>query len=277
MTQAQKAERFRALHAAGAFILPNAWDAASARILEDAGFSAIATTSAGIAFACGFPDGERLPRDMMVEAIGRIASAVRVPVTADIERGYGATPDDVADTVSAVIAAGAVGVNLEDGTGDPEHPLIAVDRMVARIEAASATAETAGIGFVINARTDGYISGATGEPAFADAVARANAYLAAGADCAFVPWVQDLGVIRRLAASIAGPLNVVVSGPGMPPLKDLEAAGVRRVTLGGSLMRAMMGRLRDTARQLLRDGVFGYAGASIPHGEMNALFDRTSG
>ncbi|PYO76181.1 MAG: carboxyvinyl-carboxyphosphonate phosphorylmutase, partial [Gemmatimonadetes bacterium] len=187
--------------------------------LEEAGFAAVATTSAGVAWAFGYPDGERISRDEMLEAVGRMAAAVRVPVTADVEAGYGATPEAAADTARGVIAAGAVGLNLEDGTAD--GGLLDLALHVERIQAARATGASAGVPLVINARTDAFeVKGWDAARRFAEAVRRANAYRGAGADCLFVPHVSDGETIGRLAREIDGPLNVI-AGPPAPPIREL--------------------------------------------------------
>ena len=191
-----KAAALLALHAGPGFVLPNAWDAGSARILEQVGFPAIATTSAGIAWSCGVPDGGALDRDTMLEHIGRIVAAVGVPVTADLEAGYGDTADDVGRTVARAVELGAVGANLEDaGRGG----LFGIDEAVDRLAAARAAAPSGT--FVLNARTDTYFAGTTGD-VFAETVERAVRYVEAGADCVFVPGVVEEDTIRRLAAAI---------------------------------------------------------------------------
>ena len=192
-SSAAKVAAFLALHAGPGFVLPNAWDAGSARILEQVGFAAVATTSAGIAWACGVADGGALDRDTMLDHVGRIVAAVGVPVTADLESGYGDTPDDVARTVARALAVGAVGGNLEDARGGV---LFGVGEAVERVAAARAAAPRGS--FVLNARTDPYFTSGVADP-FSETVERATRYLAAGADCVFVPGVVDADSIRRLA------------------------------------------------------------------------------
>ena len=199
-SQHEKALAFRRLHAGPSIlILPNAWDVASARIFELAGFSAIGTTSAGIAASLGYPDGERISRDEMIEVIRRMAAGVALPVSADIEWGYGATPEAVAETITAVIAAGAVGVNLEDATGRPDHPLRDISLQVERLQAAREAVAASGIPIVINARTDVYWL-QVGEAAtrLDHALRRTQAYRAAGADCLFIPGVREAEEIAAL-------------------------------------------------------------------------------
>jgi 2-methylisocitrate lyase-like PEP mutase family enzyme len=252
-------------------VLPNVWDAASARLFARAGFPALATTSAGIAFALGYPDGEHISRADMVTAVRRIVARVRVPVTADMEAGYGPRPEDVADTVRETVAAGAVGMNLEDS--DPAGSgLFELQRQVERVRAAREAAAATGVPFTVNARTDVFLA-AVGDPAgrVAHAVRRLNAYRAAGADCLFVPDVLDEATIAVLVREVAGPLNVLAV-PGMPPLAELERLGARRVSVGSGPMRAALGLVRRIAEQLHGGGAFDamMAGA-IPHDEVNRL------
>ena len=278
MTQHELAARFRQLHAAGAdpiLILPNAWDAMSARLVEAAGATAIATTSAGVSWALGYPDGQGLTRDAMLEAVRRIVAAVRVPVTADVESGYGAgTPDDVAATARGVIAAGGVGINLEDSPGRDGAPMLDSGLQAARIAAARAAAKAAGVDLFINARVDTYLKkvGADGER-FAETVRRARAYTAAGADGVFVPLVMDADIIRRLAAEVGAPLNVI-GGPGVPSIGELRALGVARVSVGPGLARAVMAQIRNAATELLGPGTYDALREQLTSPEANALFAK---
>ena len=272
--QKAKATLFRDMHrGAEILVLANAWDSGTAKVLASAGCKAIGTTSAGIAFAHGLPDAQVISRKAMMTAIAKIAAAVAIPVSADIEAGYGPSPADLAETVRLAIKAGAIGGNIEDSTGQADQPLFTLAASVERIKAARAAAEATGIPFVINARTDIYaVPGLSTEARFDVAVQRANAYRAAGADCLFVPFINDLDLIGRLARSIDGPLNVVVGGPGMPSVRQLQSVGVARLSIGGSLARASFGLVRRAARELLQAGTFGYIEGAIPHGEINSLF-----
>ncbi len=239
-------------------LLPNAWDAASARIFEEAGFPAIATTSAGIAWARGLRDGERIGRDAMAREIASIAAVVHCPVTADIEAGYGPAPSDVAATVEAIIDAGAIGINLEDSTGRPgDEPLFGIRDQVARLEAARAAGERRRVPIVINARTDAFLLGLGGdtEQRLAMTIERGRAYLQAGADVVFIPGLVDPGLVRHLAAGIDGPISVLFR-PGGPAVDGLFAAGACRVSLGSSAMQATLGALRELARDLREHGTF---------------------
>jgi 2-methylisocitrate lyase-like PEP mutase family enzyme len=256
MQREQKIETFRALHhGPRILVLPNAWDAASARIFEDAGFAAIGTTSAGVAYSLGYADGEKAPRDEMMEGVMRIARAVSIPVTADVEAGYG----DALGTARAVVETGAVGLNLED----VHAPL---QKQVAHIREIREETD-----LVINARTDIFLLG-IGEAStrFERAVERLNAYIHAGADCAFAPGVSDAETIERLAGAVRGPLNILGT-PNAPPVRELERRGVARVSVGSGPMRATLALLRRIAGQLLDAGTFDLLADSIPYAEVNAL------
>lgn len=267
MTSSERAAEFHRLHRDGVLVLPNVWDAASARLVERAGAAAVATTSGGVAWSLGAADGDRLSRELAVEAVRRIAAAVAVPVSADIESGFGARPEDVAATVRLVLEAGAVGVNLEDAGA----PLRDVAEQAERIAAARAAADAAGVPLFVNARTDVYLRGVgaeSGRPA--ETVRRAQAYAAAGADGIFVPGLLDPAVLRELAAAIPRPLNVLV-GPGAPPVAELAALGVRRVSVGTGIAQAAYGTARRAAVELLTSGTYGELAGGIGYGELNAL------
>ncbi|HEX5475085.1 MAG TPA: isocitrate lyase/phosphoenolpyruvate mutase family protein [Vicinamibacterales bacterium] len=251
-------------------VLPNAWDAASARIFEDAGFPAVATTSAGVANALGYPDGEAVPRDEMIAAVWRIARAVQVPVTADLEAGYGSSPEDAAETARLAIEAGASGMNLED---DEQRGLIEPARHVDKIKAIKEAAARAGVTFVLNARTDVYLRGGKGPEAFDAAVARVRAYRAAGADCVFVPGVQEGDSIGRLVRAVDAPLNVL-AGPQTPPVAELQRLGVARVSIGSGAHRAAATLTATIARELRDAGTFTFTSAAMTYQALNALMRR---
>ncbi|MFC7595991.1 isocitrate lyase/phosphoenolpyruvate mutase family protein [Terrabacter sp. GCM10028922] len=261
-----KASALLALHAGPGFVLPNAWDAGSARVLEQVGFPAIATTSAGIAWSCGVPDGGALDRDRMLEHIGRIVAAVGVPVTADLEAGYGDTAEDVGRTVARAAELGAVGANIEDAR---EGGLFGFDEAVDRLAAARAAAPSGT--FVLNARSDTYFAG-TSVDAFAETIERAGRYLEAGADCVFVPGVVEEETIRRLAAAIPGPLNVVAGLANTIDAPTLFSLGVRRVSLGGSLARAALSMLERAGRELLDTGTLGFLDDAIAYADLQQRF-----
>jgi 2-methylisocitrate lyase-like PEP mutase family enzyme len=262
----EKAAALLALHDGPGFVLPNAWDAGSARILEQVGFSAIATTSAGIAWSCGVPDGGGLDRDTMLEHVRRIAEVVSVPVTADLEAGYGDTADEVGETVARAMELGAVGANLEDAEAGG---LFGIDEAVHRIAAARAAAPRGT--FVLNARTDTYFAGTTEDP-FAETVRRAVRYVDAGADCVFVPGVVEEDTIRRLAAAIPGPLNVVAGLANTIDAPSLFSLGVKRVSLGGSLARATYSTLERAGRELLGSGTLGFLDDAIGYADLQRRF-----
>lgn len=265
-TSTDKAAALLALHAGPGFVLPNAWDAGSARILEQVGFPAIATTSAGIAWSLGVPDGGTLGRDTMLEQVARIVAAVRVPVTADLESGYGDTAAEVGRTVTRAAALGAVGGNIEDARAGG---LFGIDEAVARVAAARAAAPRGT--FVLNARTDTYFAGTTGDP-FAETVERATRYLQAGADCVFVPGVVEADTIRRLATAIPGPLNIVAGLANTIDAPTLFSLGVKRVSLGGSLARAAFGLVERAGRELLDSGTLAFLDGAIGYADLQRRF-----
>ena len=251
-------------------VLPNAWDAASARVLEAAGASALGTTSAGVAFSLGYRDGQRIPPEEMLRAIERIVRAVAVPVTADVEAGYGESPGQVAETVRRLLGAGAVGMNLEDARDD--LGLYDIPHQVERIHAAREAAAAAGVHLTINARTDVYLAG-IGEAGgrFDEAVRRLTVYREAGADCVFLPGVRDGATIARMVRAVAAPLNVL-AGEGMPCVRDLENMGVARLSLGSGPMRAAMGLLRRIAAELDATGTYhALLDGAVSYAEMNEL------
>lgn len=265
---AAQAQTLTALHVPGdPVVLPNAWDAASAWAIAQAGAKAIATSSAACAWSIGRPDGNVMSRDEALGQVRRIASAVDLPVTADLEAGYG-DDADLAQSIREVIEAGAAGINLEDSGGDPLYP---VDVAAHRIAIARQAAEGVGVPLHINARVDVFFA-PVGEPQ--DRVRltaeRAAAYLAAGASSIFVPGVRDLETIRALTGAIDAPVNIL-AGAATPPLADLAAAGVGRVSVGSSLNLAMLGTLSRTVETLLATGSFAALGG-VPYPEINAYF-----
>ena len=275
-SQAALAERLRAMHHAplAPLILPNAWDAASARIIEQAGFPAIATTSAGVAWSLGYPDGERMSRATMLAAVARIAARVRVPVTADLEAGYGPSPEDAAATATGAIEAGAVGFNFEDATDDAAHPLFAMSQQVERIQAARQAGAAAGVPLVINARTDVYLA-QVGAPdtRFAETVRRLAAYRDAGADCLFAPGLSDAATIGALVRELGAPLNIL-AGPHSPPVRELAALGVARISLGGAVMRAALAFTQRAVTELREQSSFEtIVRTSISHADMQRLLE----
>lgn len=278
MTLTEKAAAFVALHdAPEILVLPNCWDRGSARILAGAGFPAIATTSAVIAFAAGVPDGHRLSRADMCAAVKLCADIIDIPLTADMEAGYGDAPEEVAQSVRQAIEAGAVGANIEDAIEDDENPngsMLDITLATDRIRAGRAASDALGIPFVLNARTDVYLlnKGAT-VAMFDETIARANAYYAAGARCIYVPGVADPDLIARLVKSIDGPLNILAR-PTSVPTAALQEMGVARVSIGGSLSRACLSLVESAATELRGPGTYGYCDGAISDDEMNRRLER---
>ena len=269
----QRAESLRALHdRSRVLVLPNAWDVVSARLVESAGFPAVATSSASVAWSLGYPDGERIPRDEMIAVAARIARAVRVPVTADLEAGYG----DPGATVETALSAGIVGMNLEDGTDDAHAPLVDVSVAVDRIRRARAAADRAGVPFFINARTDVYLR-QVGDASsrLARTLERARAYLEAGASGIFVPGVDDAETIGALARAIDGPLNVLARSTS-PSIADLSRLGVARVSMGSSAACIALTAFRDAMADLRERGTFACLKGVMTHAELNRLLSTPS-
>jgi 2-methylisocitrate lyase-like PEP mutase family enzyme len=274
--QAEKAERFRKLHhGPRMLLLPNAWDVASARILEECGHPAIATSSAAVAYSLGYPDGQRISRGEMLGVVGRIARAVRIPVTADLEAGYGTTSKDMAETVKAAIEAGAIGMNLEDVTGDDESSQVALPLQVEKIRAIREMAKSIGVPFVLNARTDVYLMPIGPEATrFERTVERLRAYRDAGADCLFAPGIYDRETIAKLVKAVKAPINILAN-PACPPMAELEKIGVARVSAGSGIMRAAMGAVQRIGKEMLeaRSCQAMFAGA-MPYIELQRLMTR---
>jgi len=255
--------------------LPNAWNAISARIFEEAGLSAVGTTSAGVANALGYPDGQFAPREEVLFVVRRIAQTVRIPVTADIEAGYGAdSVIEVVETVQGVLDAGAVGINLEDmAFGDTK--LVDLDLQMEKIQAVRALGESSGIPVVIDARTDAFhLPYLHVHAQFELAVHRANAYRDAGADSLFVPFVNDASLIGDLVKAIDGPVNILTA-PGVPPVAELARLGVARVSVGSGPHRATLALIRRIADELRDHGTYdSFMKETIPYPEVNALLTR---
>lgn len=270
----EKAESLRALHVPGRpILLPNAWDAATARIVEHAGFPAVATTSAGIAFSAGYPDGEEIPVGRMLEAVAGICDAVSVPVTADLERGYGAGADDLGRLTGTLLDAGAVGLNLEDAGREPGK-LVESSLHVEKIRAVRDAGARRGVPVVVNARTDVYLErwGAEGDR-FEEAARRGEAYRDAGADCVFIPGITDEAVIGALVQRLGCPINVL-AGAGSPSVENLARLGVARISLGSGPMRAAMSLVLRLAEELRTSGTYSTLEGIVTHGAMNDLMAR---
>ncbi len=276
MDQVAKARLFQQMHLGPEIlVIANAWDAASARVFEEAGVRAVGTGSAGIAFSHGYPDNEFIPRDVLLRATEEIVRSVNLPVTADILNGLGHSIAEVTATVREVIALGAVGVNLEDGTEEGGFRLFDIEEQADRIAAVCAAAAESGVPIVVNARTDSFWLKLGDEKSWlGESVKRANRYRQAGAHCLFVPSVTDRATIKTLVGEIDGPLNILTV-PGCPPIPELQALGVRRVSEGSGPMRASMMLARRIAQDLLATGTYArFHDDAVAYTEANRLFSR---
>jgi 2-methylisocitrate lyase-like PEP mutase family enzyme len=273
MNQSRVVAHFRQLHAKKPLILPNAWDAASARVIEAAGALAIATTSAGISWSFGRADGQKLRCEEMLQVIGNIVQSVKVPVSADVESGYGnGSAEDVAETVEALISLGVAGINIEDSPGHDGQILLAPEEHAEHIRIARQTATSMGGDLLINARTDVYLFQVGDVKArLSAAVERARLYRRAGADCVFVPGVVDIGTIAELVRAIEGPLNVMAM-PGAPSAKQLGKIGVARVSVGPWVAQAALATALRAARELVEQGTYTSLETSLPFAELNTMF-----
>jgi 2-methylisocitrate lyase-like PEP mutase family enzyme len=271
--QAQQAELFRDKHRGPRLLLlPNAWDAMSARVFVAAGFDAIATTSGGVAWSLGYADGEQAPWSEVVAATARIVRVAPVPVTADIEAGYGETPDAVMSSVAEIIRAGAVGVNLEDGTPRGAVPIRNIADAAERIRAAREAARSAGVPIVINARTDLYLRNIGDEVSrFEETVERGRAYLGAGADCFYPITLGDRATIARLVKALEAPININVRA-GSPNVAELEALGVARASTASQVALMAMSLARQIADELRMTGRFDKLAPAMMQAEAQRLF-----
>jgi 2-methylisocitrate lyase-like PEP mutase family enzyme len=271
-SQQDDAKHFRDLHYTGrVLVLPNVWDVVSARLVEQAGAAAIATTSAGAAWSLGARDGDQLGRDRAVQLVARVAAAVGLPVTADVEGGYAGSAAGVGLTVSEVIEAGAVGVNLEDWQHGGSAPLRPVGEQADRIAAARQAADAAGVPLFVNARVDVYLR-QVGEPdtRLPSTVQRAAAYLAAGADGIFVPGVTDLAAVASLVKEVPAPLNILAHH-GAPAVGEFGALGVARVSVGASLAEVAYTAAQRAATELLTEGTYSALAGALTFGELDTL------
>lgn len=265
MTVSGSAEAFRRLHQDGLLILANAWDAGSARLIESTGAKAIATTSAGVAWSHGYPDGDLLPVPALLATVAEITRVIRVPLTVDVEGGYSNDPATVGETIAAVIDAGAVGINLEDGASAP-------DLLCAKVEQVKRAVASLGAEVFVNVRTDVYLrSLAPPEKRVEETLGRAARYRAAGADGLFVPGVVDRAEIRAIVTGAGLPVNVMVR-PHLPGAEELRSLGVRRLSAGSDIAEAAYGRMRSLVSAFLRDGVSEpLAEGAMPYPEVQAL------
>jgi 2-methylisocitrate lyase-like PEP mutase family enzyme len=261
----QSADLFRRLHEDGLLVLANVWDAGTARLIESLGAKALATTSAAVAWSHGYADGDLLPTELLVATVASITRVASVPLTVDAEGGYSSDPAAVGEVVARVVDAGAVGINVEDGMGDP-------DLLCAKIDAAKRAGVKLGVDLFVNARTDVYLRGLVAEERrIEETLSRAERYRAAGADGIFVPGLADSAEIREVAHAVRLPLNVL-AWPGLPDASELEALGARRLSSGSGIAQAVYGRAASLAADFLRTGASGpMADGAMHYPEINAL------
>jgi 2-methylisocitrate lyase-like PEP mutase family enzyme len=273
--QRRAAEDFRAMHHGEMLVLPNAWDALSARVFEEVGCRAVATTSAGVSWSLGYPDGERIPWSEFLGATRRMARCLSVPLTVDCESGFSATAAELGERVREIIATGASGINLEDSRDHQTHALLPLESAVERIAAARAAAGQEGVPIVINARTDFYLLAQQSGHAvpFADVVHRCRAYLAAGADCVYPIGLADIHLIRQLTQELRAPVNVM-GRPGAPTLPELRSAGVARVSTAVGPALLMAGTLMDAIVKLKETGSCEHFASPFSYPRMQQLFSR---
>lgn len=269
--QREKAERFRRMHEGpGAFVIPNPWDAGSARILEGLGFAALATSSGAQAGVLGRRDGQ-VKRDEALAHCRAIVAATTLPVSADLEKGFGDAPADAAETIRLAAAAGLVGGSIEDATGNREKPLYDLGHAADRVVAAAKAARALPFAFTLTARAENFLRG---NPDLEDTIRRLQAFEAAGADVLFAPGLPDLAAVRAVCAAVKKPVNFMAGIKGKSfTVAELEAAGVRRVSLATSLYRAAMTGLAEAAREVKDRGSFGYLERSLSTAELNAFFE----
>lgn len=273
-SQKEKAALFRALHERDrAFILPNPWDPGTARLLERLGFEALATTSAGCAFALGLPDG-RVGRALAMDHLVALVRATSLPVSADLENGFGPSPETVAETIGMAAAAGAVGGSIEDATGNPDDPIHAIDAAAARIEAAARAARFLPFRFTLTARAENYLHG---RPHLDDTIRRLCAYQAAGADVLYAPGLPSKDEIAAVIRAVDRPLNVL-SGVGNAAftLAELSALGVRRVSTGSALSRTALGAFLSAASEMRNHGAFTFAEKAVPYARINEMLGENT-
>jgi 2-methylisocitrate lyase-like PEP mutase family enzyme len=261
-----QAEAFRRLHQPGTpLLLPNPWDAGSARLLESLGFAALGTTSAGLAHSLALPDG-RLSRQAALAGVRAIVQATGLPVSADLESCYAATPDGVCETVELAAGTGAVGGSIEDTTGDPERPIRSIEEATERVAAAVQAARSVGFEFVLTARADNFLYG---NHDLADTISRLQRYAEAGAAVLYAPALPDLATVREVCRSVDRPVNVLAS-PAFS-VAGLAEAGVARISLGSALSRAALASLHRAGQEILQHGSFGFAESALPYQQVNAL------
>jgi 2-methylisocitrate lyase-like PEP mutase family enzyme len=268
-SQSEKARAFRALHERpGAFVMPNPWDVGTARILAGLGFAALATTSAGLAFVLGRRDGEAaVSRDEALAHAGAIVAATPLPVSADLENGFGDAPERAAETIRLAAGAGLVGASIEDATTDPERPIYDASLAAERIAAAVDAARALPFPFTLTARAENFLHG---RPDLDDTIRRLQAFEAAGADVLYAPGLRDLRMIRALCTAVGKPVNVIMGLAGAPfSIDQLSAAGVRRISLGSALSRTALGAFLRAAREIKECGTFTFADGAASFAEID--------
>jgi 2-methylisocitrate lyase-like PEP mutase family enzyme len=272
MKQSEKAQAFKRLHEQpGTFVIPNPWDAGSAKFLEHLGFKALATTSAGLAFALGRPDGaELVSREETVANAKAIVDATSLPVSADLEGGFGEKPDACAETIRLAGSAGLVGGSIEDSTGREGTPIYEIGEAAARVEAAAESARSLGYPFMLTGRAENYLHG---RPDLADTIKRLQAYQAAGADVLYAPGLRNIDDIATLVRNVDRPVNILMGLAGVRlSVDDLARVGVRRISVGGALARAAFGGFVRAAREIRDKGTFEFNDIATPFAELNGLF-----
>lgn len=271
VSQAKKAERFRALHEGpGAFVIPNPWDAGTARILEQLGFPALTTTSAGLAFTLGRRDA-RVSRDEALANARAIVEATSLPVAADLENGYGPSPEAAAETIRLAGGVGLVGGSIEDSSGDPKQPIYDFAHAVERITAAVEAARSLPFPFMLVARAENFLHG---RPRLDDTIRRLQAFESAGADVLFAPGLTRAEDIRRVCSAVSKPVNVIMGLQGAVfSVAELAEMGVRRISVGSSLARAALGAFLRAAREIREQGTFRFAEQALPFAEANGLME----
>jgi 2-methylisocitrate lyase-like PEP mutase family enzyme len=267
--QSKRARSFRALHERpGAFVIPNPWDVGTARILAGLGFEALATTSAGLAFALGRRDGEgAVSRDEALAHAGVIVDATPLPVSADLENGFGDTPESAAETIRLAADAGLVGASIEDATGDPDRPIYDASLAAERIAAAVEAARALPFPFTLTARAENFLHS---RPYLDDTIRRLQAFEAAGADVLYAPGLRDLAMIRTVCTAVGKPVNVIMGLAGAPfSVDQLAAAGARRISLGSALARAALGAFLRAAREVKERGTFTFADGAASFADLD--------
>jgi 2-methylisocitrate lyase-like PEP mutase family enzyme len=273
-TIAEKRAGFRRLHESGCFVIPNPWDVGSARYLQSMGFKALATTSAGFAWARGVSDG-RITRDMALAHYAELAAAVDIPLNADFEGGFADAPEDVAESVRLCVQTGVAGLSIEDFTGDRANPLYPFDLAVARIKATRAAIDKAGGDVLLTGRSEGFIRG---KPDLDETLRRLKAFADAGADCLYAPGISTREQIAAVVQAVAPkPVNLLMGTPSELTVQDCADLGVRRISVGGSLARSAWGGFIRAARQIMESGSFNGFADAAPSTELNKLFHQMSG